>query len=84
MDAQSPEEMTMSRKPATALQKIQSRVEAAMNSVEVARLTPREYDSIKQLRQSLDDACLAGDKAAAMRAEEMIFTVIKQGPPMRD
>jgi hypothetical protein len=73
----------MSTKAEKVLQEIQSKVEKAMNSVEVARLTPSEYESVERLRQELDAACLAGDKEAARRAEELIFAIIKEGPPAR-
>lgn len=74
----------MSKQSVKACNEIQSKVESAMNSVEVARLTPGEYESVKQLKAELDEACLAGDKDSALRAEGRIFQIIKEGPPMRD
>lgn len=74
----------MNKKTEMACEDIQAKIESAMNSVEVARLTPGEYESIQLLRGELDDACLAGDKDAALRVEELIFAIIKKGPPMSD
>lgn len=52
--------------------------------MEAARLTDSEYESVKQLREKLDHACQEGDEQAAVRAEGLIFSIIKDGPPMRD
>lgn len=74
----------MKGKSSKVCEDIVEKVDKVMNSIEAARLTDSEYESVKQLREKLDHACQEGDEQAAVRAEGLIFSIIKDGPPMRD
>lgn len=74
-------EGTVENEKSKACYDILSKVDNAMDSVEAARLTDSEFDSVKQLREQLNQACLAGDTEAAIRTEELIFAILKEGPP---
>lgn len=71
----------MSRKTVKSCDEILSAIENMMDTVDVARLTQSQYAEVKRLQKALKNSCATNDLEQAVRTEDRIVAIIKEGPP---